>query len=148
VRQLQLCRLEDDVGLAVVVADQRLVALVDPAVERQVDVGADEPRHDVVVGGVDHGGPGGHADGAARPGGADPALLDQADGVGDGGATGAVDERAAGDGDDAVLRGGARDDGAQRGQAHAGRGKTSGQGRVSYADTPAAVAGVVVAART
>ena len=44
--QLDLRRLEDELVLAIVVADQRLVALVDTAVERQVDVRVDEAGND------------------------------------------------------------------------------------------------------
>ena len=47
VLQLQLRCFEHDLALARMVFRQRLVALVDAAVERQVNVGVDEAGHDV-----------------------------------------------------------------------------------------------------
>src|SRR3954464_9021662 len=46
VAQIDLRRLEHDLVLPRLVADERLVAVVLPAVEREMDVGVDEPGHD------------------------------------------------------------------------------------------------------
>ena len=53
VTQVDLRRLEHDLVLARLVLRHRLVAIVLPAVERQVNVGVDHPRHQPAAARVD-----------------------------------------------------------------------------------------------
>src|SRR3954468_11467739 len=66
VAQIDLRRLEHDLVLPRLVADERLVAIVLPAVEREMDVGVDEPGHDPPAARVDLLGAGGDRHRAAR----------------------------------------------------------------------------------
>src|SRR3954468_7604961 len=66
VAQVDLRRLEHDLVVPRLVADERLVAIVLPAVQREMDVGVDEPGHDPPTARINLLGAGGDRHRAAR----------------------------------------------------------------------------------
>ena len=109
VAQLNLRRLEHDVLLTIVVAHERLVPIVHAAVQREVDVGVGETRHDEFAVAVHDLRARRHWCRRTRPDRADPVAGDDDDAVTKGSAAVSVDHRRADDGDRARLRADDRD---------------------------------------
>ena len=97
VAEIDLRRLEDDLLLARLILRQRLVAIVLPAVERQVHVGVDHAGNDPSPARVDLPRVGRNPHGASRTDGGDPRAVDHHHRVGDWRAAVAVDHRASDD---------------------------------------------------
>jgi hypothetical protein len=114
VLELRLRRLDDDVEEAVLVAHHRFAVVV----QRQMHVGVDETRRDVLAGGVDDARVLRNGDLRSRADGDDALAADDDDTVGNRRAAVSVDERAADDGNDWIrweCRGGSGLAGGRRG---------------------------------
>jgi hypothetical protein len=97
VGEVDLSGFEHNLLLPRLVADERLVPVVLPAVEREVHVRVDQPGKDPAAARVDLGRAGRNGDGAAGSDRRDPRAEEQDYGIGDRGTAGSVDDGAADD---------------------------------------------------
>ncbi len=102
--ELRLRGFEDNLRLPIVIAHQRLVAVVHAAVQRQMDVRVHEPGHEILAGGVDCLGASRNLDGVAGADGSDRPVGNDDDRVRHRCCAVAVDHRGADDRDRAWLR--------------------------------------------
>jgi hypothetical protein len=93
--EIDLRRLEDNVLLARLVLRERFVSIVLAAVERQMDIGVDQPGQNPLATRVDLPRVGGNRHDAARPDSRDAPAVDQHDAIGQRRPTIAIDHDAA-----------------------------------------------------